>query len=154
MASVRGTRQIQSVHWNPHLFFLLRDAQPFKGNTRCTIQNNTFTAHCIARGPPCAITGLPASTSGVDAIVPKELLRTFVLCAEPRLTRFSRLKISHRAWMRVFAFTLNVLMMFRSHCASPGSRALFRPQVPSMPGAGSPNACDAFVMNLSGFVKS
>src|SRR5262249_4498315 len=73
-----------------------QDREPSEG------QNNTLTAHCIARGPPCAITGLPASTSGVDWIGPNRPLRTFdeVFAGKPRLTRFSRLKISHRAWMR------------------------------------------------------
>jgi len=41
---------------------------------------------------------LPRSTSGVDAIVPNNALRTFELCCAPRLTRLNRLKISHRAW--------------------------------------------------------
>src|SRR5687767_3336103 len=100
----------------------------------------------MARGPPCEITGLIASTSGVEAIVPKTPLRTLVDCSPPKLTRFRTLKISHRncrltrLLMRVF------LSSERSHWDRPGRRAELRPQVPSRPGAGSPNAWDAFVI--------
>ena len=117
-------------------------------------QNSTFKAHCIDRGPPCAMTGLPESTSGVEPMVPNRPLRTFVLCADPRLTRLRRLKISHRACRRALPDRWMSLMMFRSHCARPGSRALLRPHVPSWPVAGVANACAAFEMNFSGLVKS
>ena len=55
-----------------------------------------MTAHCIARGPPWAITGLPASTSGVDAILPNEPLRTFVLSGNPELTKHLGLKATKK----------------------------------------------------------
>ena len=75
----------------------------------------TFTAHCIARGPPCAIPGLPASTSGVELIFANEPLPTFVVGKLPRFTRLSRLKISHRASILAPLDTWNVLRTLRSH---------------------------------------
>src|SRR5436309_2341061 len=109
-----------------------------------------FTAHCIARGPPCAITGLPASTSGVELMIANAPLRTFVLGKRPRFTRFRMLKISHRASILALPDRWNDLRRLRSHCAIPGKRAELRPQVPSLPAAGVPNAAATFVMN--GFV--
>ena len=57
-------------------------------------QKITLIAHCIARGPPCAITGLPASTSGVDWIVPNNPLRTLdeVFAGKPRFTRLEQVE--------------------------------------------------------------
>src|SRR5262245_11760964 len=113
----------------------------------------TFTAHCIARGPPCAITGLPASTSGVELILANEPLPTFVVGKLPRFTRLSRLKISHRTSSLAPLDSGNDLRMLRSHWARPGSRAEFRPQVPRRPAAGLANACAALVMNGSTSVE-
>src|SRR3954464_4246672 len=112
-----------------------------------------FTAHCIALGPPCAITGLPASTSGVELIFANDPLVTFVVGKFPRFTRLSRLKISHRASILVPPDRWNDFRMLMSHWASPGSSAEFRPQLPIVPAAGRPNACSAFVMNGSTFVE-
>src|SRR5205823_6518841 len=47
-------------------------------------QNSTLMAHCIALGPPCAMTGLPASTSGVEFTIANEPLRVLVLGKLPR----------------------------------------------------------------------
>src|SRR5438093_10852619 len=116
-----------------------------------------FTAHCIARGPPCAITGLPESTSGVEFTTANEPLRTFapepLLLKLPRFTRLRMLKISHRASILAPPDRWNDLRMLMSHWASPGCRAEFRPHVPIVPGAGVPNACAAFVMNGSDVVE-
>src|SRR5437763_4974153 len=112
-----------------------------------------FSAHCIPRGPPCEITGLPESTSGVELTTANEPLRTLALGKLPRFTRFSRLKISHLASIRELAPTRKDLRMLRSHCESPGSRAELRPQVPSFPFAGVPKAAAAFVMNGSDVVE-
>ena len=73
---------------------------------------------------------------GVDAIVPKRLLRTLLLWNAPRLTRLVTLKISQRAWIRELPCSLNSLSRFMSSWISPGRRPLFLPHEPSVPLAG------------------
>src|SRR5262249_15091337 len=114
---------------------------------RSRFYKSSVSANCIERGPPWAITGFPAPTSGLEVSLPKAPLRTLKV-ADPmsKFARFRTLKTSQRNCTFMFFPRLVILTRERSHCERPGPSMVLRPQVPTVPSAGTENTWSAFPM--------
>src|SRR3989454_1761036 len=86
--------------------------------------------NCIPRGPPWAITGLPAALSGVCVSLPNCELPALRVVGGAKFARFKILKTSQRNWNLNRSVIRVVLFRFKSHWAKPGPRKLLRPQAP------------------------